>query len=148
MSLRVHGQMMHVRVSTSTRRALAAECLCYFPRRTQSHTCAEAPVCTRDSIRKRPCQEAQRSCQVQLELVWPAQFQLVLDAALGPYLLYAACNRMLGLISYAATVALVCLCANRPFALADMLLRAVAIAHLKQIHVATSASWRERHAKT
>ena len=59
---------------------------------------------------KKPCQEAQRARQVQLELGWPAQFQLVLDAVLGQYLLHAACNRMLGLISCAAAVALVRLC--------------------------------------
>ena len=84
-------------------------CVNVFPRYTNNHTCAQAPVCTRDSIRKRPCQGAQRACQVQLELGWPAQFQLVLDAVLGQYFFYAACNQILGLISCAAVVALVCL---------------------------------------
>ena len=94
----------------SARRLPKSVCVNVFPRYTNNHTCAQAPVCTRDSICRRPCQEAQRACQVQLELGWPAQFQLVLDAVLGQSLLYAACNQMLGLISRAAAVALVRLC--------------------------------------
>ena len=35
-------------------------------------------------------------------------------------------------------------CAGQLFGLADMLLRAIAIARLEQIHAAASASWKER----
>lgn len=59
---------------------------------------------------KKPCQEAQRARQVQLELGWPARFQLVLDAALGQNSLFAVCNRMLDLSFFEAAMALACWC--------------------------------------
>ena len=35
-------------------------------------------------------------------------------------------------------------CASQPFGVADMLLRAVVIARLEQIHAAASVSWKEK----
>ena len=64
---------------------------------TQTRTRARVRMC----VCRRPCQAAQRPCQVQLESVWPDQFQLVLDAVAGQRCMLPAAACSLRYCAYA-----------------------------------------------